>query len=145
MTSPATDDARPQAVREMELAPGIVLGGEGPELPLIAGPCAIEREERTLEAARLVAGMAKRLGVPVVFKASFDKANRSSIDSYRGPGLEEGLRILAAVREATGLPLTTDVHEPHQCERVAEVVDLLQIPAFLCRLTDLVVAAAQTG
>ena len=134
----------------VELAPGIRLGGGAP-LPVISGPCAIESEERTLEAARQVQAMCRRLAagsgveVPLIFKASFDKANRSSIDSYRGPGLEEGLRILAKVKEETGLPLTTDVHEPHQCGPVAEVCDLLQIPAFLCRQTDLVLAAAETG
>lgn len=129
----------------VELAPGVVLGDGGAALPVIAGPCAVESEERTFEAARRVAAIAERLSLPVIFKASFDKANRSSIDSFRGLGMEEGLRILAAVKEATGLPLTTDVHEPDQCAPVAEVVDLLQIPAFLCRQTDLVVAAADTG
>jgi len=132
------------AVRAVELAPGIRLGGGAP-LPLIAGPCVIESEERTLEAARRLAAMARRLDVPLIFKASFDKANRSSIGSFRGPGLEEGLRVLRAVKQATGLALTTDVHEPQQCAPVAEVCDLLQIPAFLCRQTDLVVAAAETG
>ena len=121
------------------------LGGGAP-LPVIAGPCVIESEERTARGgARSLAAMARRLDVPLIFKASFDKANRSSIDSYRGPGLEEGLRILAAVKQATGLPLLTDVHEPAQCAPAAEVCDLLQIPAFLCRQTDLVVAAAETG
>jgi len=140
----------PGAAASVELAPGIRLGGGAP-LPVISGPCAIESEERTLEAARQVAAMCRRLAadhgveVPLIFKASFDKANRSSIDSYRGPGLEEGLRILARVKEETGLPLTTDVHEPHQCGPVAEVCDLLQIPAFLCRQTDLILAAAETG
>jgi 2-dehydro-3-deoxyphosphooctonate aldolase (KDO 8-P synthase) len=123
---------------------GFEAGIEHP-LFLIAGPCVIESEERTLEAARLVAAMGRRLGVPVIFKASFDKANRSSGDSFRGPGLAEGLRVLAAVKQATGLALTTDVHEPHQCAAAAEVVDLLQIPAFLCRQTDLLLAAADTG
>ncbi len=89
--------------------------------------------------------MARKAGVAYVFKASFDKANRSSIKSYRGPGLEEGLRVLRLVREETGLPLLTDVHEPGQCERVAEVCDVLQIPAFLSRQTDLLLAAARTG
>ncbi len=127
----------------VELAPGVILGGE--ELPVISGPCALETEEIALAMARRVAGWRDRLGVPVVFKSSFDKANRSSIDSYRGPGLEEGLRRLEVVKEETGLPLLTDVHEPHQCEPVAEVCDVLQIPAFLCRQTDLILAAARTG
>jgi 2-dehydro-3-deoxyphosphooctonate aldolase (KDO 8-P synthase) len=125
------------------LAPGIVVGGG--ELPFLAGPCVIESEERTLEAATLLADIARRQQLRLIFKASFDKANRTSIDSFRGPGLVEGLRILAAVKAATGLPLLTDVHEPAQCGPAAEVCDVLQIPAFLCRQTDLVVAAAVTG
>jgi 2-dehydro-3-deoxyphosphooctonate aldolase (KDO 8-P synthase) len=133
------------SVTPVQLAPGVVLGGAAAGLPVIAGPCVIENEERTLEAARLVAAMGRRLGLPLIFKASFDKANRSSVDSFRGPGLAEGLRVLAAAKEATGLPVTTDVHEPAQCAAAAEVVDLLQIPAFLCRQTDLVLAAAETG
>jgi 2-dehydro-3-deoxyphosphooctonate aldolase (KDO 8-P synthase) len=128
----------------VELAPGIAVGGGGP-LPVIAGPCVVESEELTFEAARAVASIAKRLGVPLVFKASFDKANRSSISAFRGPGLQDGLRILAAVKRELGLPLLTDVHEPAQCAPAAEVCDVLQIPAFLCRQTDLVVAAARTG
>lgn len=128
----------------LELAPGVVVGGGAP-LAAIAGPCVIESEEGALEAARAVAALAARLGLPTVFKASFDKANRSSIASFRGPGLEEGLRILAAIKAATGLPLLTDVHEPAQCEAAAAVCDVLQVPAFLCRQTDLVLAAARTG
>lgn len=130
--------------RPVELAPGIALG-DGATLPVIAGPCVIESEEHLLATARVVAAIAERLGVPLIFKASFDKANRSSKDSFRGPGLTEGLRILAAVKRETGLPLTTDVHEPAQCAPAAEVIDLLQIPAFLCRQTDLIEAAAETG
>jgi 2-dehydro-3-deoxyphosphooctonate aldolase (KDO 8-P synthase) len=126
-----------------ELAPGVVLGGEA--LAVIAGPCVIESEERTLEAARIVAGIARRLGLRLVFKASFDKANRSAIESFRGPGLERGLEILAAVKAETGLAITTDVHEPAHCAPAAEVCDVLQIPAFLCRQTDLLLAAAETG
>ena len=130
-------------VRAIELAPGVTIGGES--FPFIAGPCVIESEELALDVARRLAAMAHRLGLALVFKASFDKANRSSIKSYRGPGLEEGLRVLRLVREETGLPLLTDVHEPAQCERVAEVCDVLQIPAFLSRQTDLLLAAARTG
>jgi len=126
-----------------ELAPGVSLGGDA--LPVVAGPCAIESEETTLEVARFLAETAARLGIAAVFKASFDKANRSSVESYRGPGLEEGLRVLAKVRAATGLPLLTDVHLPEQCAAVAEVCDVLQVPAFLCRQTDLILAAARTG
>ncbi|HET9228006.1 MAG TPA: 3-deoxy-8-phosphooctulonate synthase [Thermoanaerobaculia bacterium] len=127
----------------IELAPGILVGGDA--LPVIAGPCVVESEERTLETAHVLAAMAERLGLPLVFKSSFDKANRSSIRSFRGPGLEEGLRVLRLVREETGLPVLTDVHEPDQCVPAAEVCDVLQIPAFLCRQTDLVVEAARTG
>jgi 2-dehydro-3-deoxyphosphooctonate aldolase (KDO 8-P synthase) len=105
----------------------------------------IESEELAVETAHVLAAMAERLGLALVFKSSFDKANRSSIGSYRGPGLEEGLRVLAIVKAETGLPVLTDIHEPHQCAPAAEVCDVLQIPAFLCRQTDLVVAAAQTG
>jgi 2-dehydro-3-deoxyphosphooctonate aldolase (KDO 8-P synthase) len=127
----------------IELAPGVTLGDGS--LPIIAGPCAIESEATTLTVARFLAETAERLDLRLVFKASFDKANRSSVTSYRGPGLEEGLRVLAQVREETGLPLLTDVHEPGQCQAVAAVCDVLQVPAFLCRQTDLVLAAAATG
>ncbi len=126
------------------LAPGIELGGDG-ALPWVAGPCVIEAAEFTVDAAKRVAAMAERVGTPAVFKSSFDKANRSSIDSFRGPGLLEGLEILRAAGEASGLPLLTDVHQPAQCGPVAEVCDVLQIPAFLCRQTDLIVEAARTG
>jgi 2-dehydro-3-deoxyphosphooctonate aldolase (KDO 8-P synthase) len=132
-------------IAPVELAPGAVLGAGGPVLPVIAGPCVIESEELVLATARTLAAMARRLGVPLVFKSSFDKANRSSIRSFRGPGLERGLEVLARVKAETGLPLLTDVHEPAQCAPVARVCDVLQIPAFLCRQTDLVVAAAETG
>jgi 2-dehydro-3-deoxyphosphooctonate aldolase (KDO 8-P synthase) len=127
----------------VELAPGVTVGGSS--FPFIAGPCVIESEESTLGVARALAALAHRLGLPLVFKASFDKANRTSVKSFRGPGLEEGLRVLRRVREETGLPLLTDVHEPAQCGPVAEVCDVLQIPAFLCRQTDLLLAAARTG
>jgi 2-dehydro-3-deoxyphosphooctonate aldolase (KDO 8-P synthase) len=115
------------------------------ELPVIAGPCVIESEEQILAAARTLREMTDRLGLPFVFKASYDKANRSSIASPRGPGLERGLEILAAARQAEGVPILTDVHEASQCGPAAEVCDVLQIPAFLCRQTDLLVAAAATG
>jgi 2-dehydro-3-deoxyphosphooctonate aldolase (KDO 8-P synthase) len=134
----------------VELTPGVWVGGppaspEESPLPVIAGPCALESEEVALAVAEWLADLARRLPVAAVFKSSFDKANRSSLESYRGPGLERGLELLARVKEATGLPLLTDVHEPDQCAPVAEVVDVLQIPAFLCRQTDLVLAAAGTG
>jgi len=128
----------------VELAPGVAIGGGAP-LPAIAGPCVIEGEELTLAAARAVAAIRDRLRLPMIFKTSFDKANRSSIATFRGPGLAEGLRVLALVGRETGLPLLTDVHEPAQCGPAAAVCDVLQIPAFLCRQTDLVVAAAATG
>lgn len=119
--------------------------GRGSPLALLGGPCAIESEEFTVEMAYAIRDVCARLGMPYVFKASYDKANRSSLDSYRGPGLAAGLKVLARVREEVGVPIVTDVHEPAHCAPVADVVDLLQIPAFLCRQTDLLVAAASTG
>lgn len=112
---------------------------------LIAGPCVIESEEMVLEAARDIKNITDELGIEYIFKASFDKANRTSIYSYRGPGMEEGLRILKKVKDTLGLKVVTDIHEPYQAEPVAKVADILQIPAFLCRQTDLLVAAAKTG
>lgn len=119
--------------------------GDTLPLALIAGPCALESREMALEVAAELAALSDRLGIGVVFKASFDKANRTSGAAARGVGLEAGLPILAEVKEKTGLPVTTDVHESWQCAPVAAVADLLQIPAFLCRQTDLIVAAARTG
>ena len=127
----------------IELAPGVVLDGNS--LPIISGPCVVESEDLVMDLAPRLQGMAERLGQPLVFKASYDKANRSSWDSFRGLGRGRALGILKNVKEATGLPLLTDVHEPGHCEEVAEVCDVLQIPAFLCRQTDLLIAAAQTG
>jgi 2-dehydro-3-deoxyphosphooctonate aldolase (KDO 8-P synthase) len=121
-----------------------VIGGDGP-LALIAGTCVIESREMALEIGRAIAKIGQEFGIPVIFKASFDKANRMSLASFRGPGLEEGLAVLKAVKQETGLPVDTDIHEAGQAARVAEVADLLQIPALLCRQTDLVVAAARTG
>ena len=115
------------------------------DFTLIAGPCVLEDSGLNLEVAREVQRLAATRGLPVIFKASFDKANRSKPGAARGPGLDAGLRRLAEVGSATGLPLLTDVHEPVQCARAAEVVDVLQIPAFLCRQTDLVEAAGATG
>lgn len=112
---------------------------------LIAGPCVIESEEMVLSIAGQMKEITDRLGIPYIFKASFDKANRTSIHSYRGPGLEEGLRILQKVKDTYGLPVCTDIHEPWQAKPAAKVADILQIPAFLCRQTDLLVAAAKTG
>ena len=112
---------------------------------LIAGPCVIESEEQVLSIAQQMKNITEHLGIPYTFKASFDKANRTSIDGFRGPGLEEGLRILKKVKTTVGLPICADIHEPWQAEPVADVADILQIPAFLCRQTDLLVAAAKTG
>ena len=119
--------------------------GEGQPLTVIAGPCVLEDLQTALEIARQLASEMARLPLQVVFKASFDKANRTSIDSYRGPGLERGLEILAEVHQQTGLPVTTDIHQPEQASVAAEVCQLLQIPAFLARQTDLLLAAAATG
>jgi 2-dehydro-3-deoxyphosphooctonate aldolase (KDO 8-P synthase) len=121
----------------------VVFGGRA--LAMIAGPCVIESRAGCLELAGRLVRLARRMKVPLVFKASFDKANRTAVDSYRGPGLTEGLAVLAEVKRRYGVPLLTDIHEPGQAEQVAEVVDILQIPAFLCRQTDLLVAAARTG
>lgn len=112
---------------------------------LLAGPCVIENEELVMQVAKEVKEITDELGIDYYFKASFDKANRTSIHSFRGPGLEEGLRILKKVKDTFGLKVVTDIHEPYQAEIVAEVVDIIQIPAFLCRQTDLLVAAAKTG
>ena len=112
---------------------------------LIAGPCVIESEEHAIRMAEIIKGVTKALGFPFIFKASYDKANRTSIRSFRGPGLKEGLRILKKIKDEVQLPILTDVHEVADVARVAEVVDVLQIPAFLCRQTDLVVAAALSG
>lgn len=119
--------------------------GKTEPLLVIAGPCVIETEELTLRIAETLAKATSHLPIQLVFKASFDKANRTSLEAYRGPGIDEGLRILNKVHDATGLVVTTDIHEAQQAAPVAEVCQLLQIPAFLARQTDLLVAAAQTG
>ena len=124
---------------------GAVTFGPGHALGFMLGPCVIESAAHAVDLALAIAAVARRLEAPVIFKASFDKANRTSNRSYRGPGLDEGLRILAQVKARTGLPIVTDIHEPAQAARAAEVADVLQIPAFLCRQTDLLVAAAATG
>ena len=123
---------------------GVKIGGRQP-LGLIAGPCVIESREGCLEIAARLVRLAKALNIPLIFKASYDKANRSSIRSYRGPGLERGLEILAEVKEKFGVPVLTDVHSVDECGPAGRVVDVIQIPAFLCRQTDLVVAAGETG
>ncbi len=119
--------------------------GQGHPLALIAGPCVLESRDLALRIAEAVIGIAGELGMPYIFKGSFDKANRTSINAFRGPGLDDGLAILAAVKAEFGVPVCTDFHEAHQAAPLAEVVDLLQIPAFLCRQTDMLVAAAATG
>ena len=129
----------------MAVSIGNISCGSGHRLMWIAGPCVIESHDGCLAIADRLAQMAHDLKIPLVFKASFDKANRTSIHTFRGPGLVEGMKTLAAVKKRTGLPVTTDIHECHQAAPVAEVVDILQIPAFLARQTDLLVAAAKTG
>jgi 2-dehydro-3-deoxyphosphooctonate aldolase (KDO 8-P synthase) len=130
-------------VNKVQIAEGVVLGGR--ELVLIAGPCVIESPDHVIALGGAIAAIAKRVGLPYVFKASFDKANRTSASSFRGPGLIEGLKALQGVKDAHGVPVLTDIHSPEQAAPVAEVADVLQIPAFLSRQTDLIVAAAQTG
>ena len=131
------------AQRVVQVGP-VAIGNRLP-LALIAGPCAIESRAHALEVATALVEIARGLDLPLIYKSSFDKANRTSAGSARGIGMDEGLQILADVREALGCPVLTDVHEPWQCAPVAEAVDVLQIPAFLCRQTDLLLAAAQTG
>ncbi|MEW6369213.1 MAG: 3-deoxy-8-phosphooctulonate synthase [Acidobacteriota bacterium] len=129
-------------VRSFDVA-GVECGGAS--FFLIAGPCVIESQAHVELMATSIRDVCRELGVPFIFKASFDKANRTSIGSYRGPGLHAGLKILAQVREKVRVPVLSDVHEPAQCAAAAEVLDVLQIPAFLCRQTDLILAAASTG
>jgi 2-dehydro-3-deoxyphosphooctonate aldolase (KDO 8-P synthase) len=124
---------------------GDISFGGGSPLVLVAGPCVIESEAHATDLAGRLVEIARRARVPYVFKASFDKANRTSLSSFRGPGLDEGLRILAAIKARYDVPILTDIHEPAQAEAAADVVDVLQIPAFLSRQTDLLVAAAKTG
>lgn len=122
----------------------VKIGGDNP-LVLIAGPCVIENKEHTLVLARALQEIAERVGVGLVFKASYDKANRTSVKSYRGPGIDEGLKILSAVKEETGLPVVSDVHDVSQVKAAAEVLDIMQVPAFLSRQTDLLVAVGEAG
>jgi 2-dehydro-3-deoxyphosphooctonate aldolase (KDO 8-P synthase) len=131
------------APRPVPVGP-VVIGGGHP-LVLIGGPCAIENEKHALMTAERLAEIAAGQGIPFVYKSSYDKANRSSLDGYRGPGLRDGLRILRRVREAVGVPVLADVHQVEEVGPAAEVLDVLQIPAFLCRQTDLVVAVARAG
>ena len=135
--------AKSMKVRKVEVDKGVAFGGG--RLVFIAGPCVIESRAMALDLARRLSLLAARLEVPYIFKASFDKANRTSVNSFRGPGIEKGLDILAEIRERFNVPVLTDVHEPWQCARAAQVCDVLQIPAFLARQTDLVTAAGETG
>ena len=130
-------------MRKVGVDKGVAFGGG--KLVFIAGPCVIESRAMALGLASRLVALARRLGVGLVFKASFDKANRTSVDAFRGPGIERGLDILAEVRATFGVPVLTDIHEPWQAKPVAEVCDVLQIPAFLARQTDLLVAAGETG
>ncbi len=132
-----------ESVRTVSI--GTLTCGRGQPLLWIAGPCVIETHDLTLKIAERLRELAERLALPLVFKASFDKANRTSNKSFRGPGLEAGLRTLETVKTRTGLPVTTDIHECHQVAAVAEVCDLLQVPAFLARQTDLIQAAGRSG
>src|SRR5215210_6589060 len=135
----------------MKLQPSAIVNvgearfGNGLPLAVIAGPCVLESRAHSLEMAQALKEITDRLGLGLVYKASFDKANRTSLASARGAGLDQALPIFAEIRERIGLPVVTDVHEPEQCGRAAEAVDMLQIPAFLCRQTDLLLAAARTG
>ena len=144
---PASDTARPPAdapTRRVEVRGDLAIGGGAP-LAFIGGPCVIESETHALRMAQALASLCREQGVPFVFKASFDKANRSSVASFRGPGLRDGLRILKAVKDAAGVPVLSDIHEPAQADPAGEVLDIIQIPAFLCRQTDLLLAAGRTG
>jgi 2-dehydro-3-deoxyphosphooctonate aldolase (KDO 8-P synthase) len=132
------------ATRSIQITDAIAFGGDNPPL-FMAGPCVIESREHTLKMARILKKLRDELKINLVFKSSFDKANRSSIESFRGPGLEEGLDILREVKAETGMPVISDIHEPQQAAIAAKVLDILQIPAFLCRQTDLIAAAARTG
>ncbi|MEN1969992.1 3-deoxy-8-phosphooctulonate synthase [Lentibacillus sp. N15] len=131
-------------VKEITLRDNIIFGGNRPFV-LIAGPCMIESEKLVMETAETIKGVTEKLNIPFIFKASFDKANRSSIYSHRGPGMIKGLRILESVKEQYNVPVTTDIHDAAQAFSVAEVADIIQIPAFLCRQTDLLVNAAKTN
>jgi len=137
---------QPNAVVELKAGSGrVVRIGNAERLTLIAGPCQMESRQHALETAHALREIADRLDIGLVYKTSFDKANRTSVNAQRGIGLDGALPVFAEIREVTGLPTLTDVHEHDQCARVAEAVDVLQIPAFLCRQTDLLVAAARTG
>jgi 2-dehydro-3-deoxyphosphooctonate aldolase (KDO 8-P synthase) len=132
-------------VKKVKLNDKIIFGDQEKPFVLLAGPCAIEEEDRVLRIAEGIKNITDRLGIPYVFKSSFDKANRSSIDSYRGPGLEEGLRILERIKKEFDLPVISDIHLPEQAAAAADILDIMQIPAFLSRQTDMLTAAGKTG
>lgn len=132
------------ASREIRINEGVRIGGTNP-LFLIGGPCVLESEEHALMIAERIKDICDNLGMPFIFKASFDKANRSSLHSYRGPGMEKGLAILERIKRSLGLPVLSDIHEASQAEAASSVLDIIQIPAFLCRQTDLLLQAARTG
>ena len=132
-------------IKKVKLNEDIIFGDQQKPFVLLAGPCAIEEEDRVMRIAEGIKKITEKLGIPYVFKASFDKANRSSIESYRGPGLEEGLRILERVKKEFELPVISDIHLPEQAAVAAEVLDIMQIPAFLSRQTDMLTAAGKTG
>jgi len=134
----------PTASKEIVVSPKVRVGGSNP-LFLIAGPCVIESAEHALALAKALKVLADKLRIPFIFKASYDKANRSSVASFRGPGLKKGLEILKAVKDEVGVPVLSDVHETNQVSKAADVLDVIQIPAFLCRQTDLILEAAATG
>lgn len=134
----------PTVSKEIVVSPKVRVGGSNP-LFLIAGPCVIESAEHALTLAKALKALADKLRIPFIFKASYDKANRSSVASYRGPGLKKGLEILKAVKDEAGVPVLSDVHETNQVAKAADVLDVIQIPAFLCRQTDLILEAAATG
>ena len=140
----AEPHTRPVRVAGGVVATGVTIGGGAP-LALIGGPCAIDSEKHALMTAERIAAIAAERRVPFIYKSSYDKANRSSITGYRGPGLVEGLRILKKVRDTVGVPVLSDVHQVSEVGPAAEILDILQIPAFLCRQTDLILAAARTG
>ena len=131
-------------VRQVKINDKVIFGGNKP-LVLIAGPCVIESSDGTLKIAEAIKKITSKLHMPFVFKASFDKANRTSINSFRGPGLYEGLKILSRVKSRLGVPILSDVHDVNQVQMAGAILDIIQIPAFLCRQTDLIVAAAKTG
>jgi 2-dehydro-3-deoxyphosphooctonate aldolase (KDO 8-P synthase) len=131
-------------VRQVKINDKVIFGGNKP-LVLIAGPCVIESPSGTLKIAEAIQKITSKLRIPFVFKASFDKANRTSIKSFRGPGLYEGLKVLSQIKTKLGVPILSDVHDINQAEMAGEILDIIQVPAFLCRQTDLILAAAKTG